>query len=80
MGFLSRKKEANVSVINTRPEQQETEQYPPVEQEYPPVEQPRNEFKFIALITEAIMESEGIYKYVVETNYPLSIGNCKLEN
>lgn len=53
-----------------------TQPYQPIQQIQPiqPVQKPKAE----AIIIQGFITENNTFKYVVETNYPLSLGDCSL--
>ena len=80
--FGRKKKEEGVSSLSLNQDFQEPVnniqdfQSQPVQNQ--PVNQPR--FNRESYIIQGSMKEDGTYVYVVETNYPLSLGDCKLTN
>ena len=50
----------------------------PTQQFQQPVQQQKPKMNPEAIIIQAFITEDNTFKYVVETNYPLSLGNCSL--
>ena len=43
-----------------------------------PVQQPTQETQPTAYIVQAVITEQGLFRYVIDANYPLILGNCIL--
>jgi len=74
MVFGKKKKKVKVPEFEEDFEEEEEE----TEQEVPEIEPPKSKRKAIAIIKKAQETEDGIFHYVIETNYPLGLGVCEL--
>jgi len=82
---FKKKKEINPS-LSLPPQQMQDEQeqfmqpqqYPPILTQQPEPITQKQQFNTKAIIIEAHILEEGKFRYVIDTNYPLRIGECQL--